>query len=233
MEGAVDETPSEILDEQIAYYRARAPEYDQWFFRQGRYDQGEDHRRRWFAEVAEVEAALAAAGPTGNVLELACGTGLWTRHLEPGAMRLTAIDASPEVIAINRARLASRKIEYVEADLFQWDPSCTYDFIFFGFWLSHVPAREFDAFWHRLKKAAGRTGTIFFVDSGSPQGTAGEPEFLSEEVTARRLNDGTTFRIVKIFYDAAELAERLATLGWDCEIRTTPNFFLYGRLTPR
>ena len=29
-----------ILDEQIAYYRARASEYDEWFLRQGRYDLG-------------------------------------------------------------------------------------------------------------------------------------------------------------------------------------------------
>jgi hypothetical protein len=27
-----------ILDEQLAYYRARAPEYDEWFLRHGRYD---------------------------------------------------------------------------------------------------------------------------------------------------------------------------------------------------
>lgn len=221
-----------ILDEQIAYYRARAPEYDEWFFREGRYDLGEEHRRLWFAEVAEVEAALAAARPAGQVLELACGTGLWTRHLEPGATRLTAVDASPEAIALNHARLRSGKVRYVAADLFRWIPPTTYDFIFFGFWLSHVPEREFDAFWRRIKTAAGRTGTVFFVDSGSPNATAGEPEFLSEEVTARRLKDGTTFRIVKVFYDAAELAVRLSALGWSCEIKTTASFFLYGRLTP-
>ena len=39
-----------LLDEQIEYYRARAPEYDEWFFRRGRYDRGEGHRRAWFAE---------------------------------------------------------------------------------------------------------------------------------------------------------------------------------------
>ena len=29
-----------LLDEQIAYYRARAQEYDEWFLRQGCYDRG-------------------------------------------------------------------------------------------------------------------------------------------------------------------------------------------------
>jgi demethylmenaquinone methyltransferase/2-methoxy-6-polyprenyl-1,4-benzoquinol methylase len=34
-----------ILAEQLAYYRARASEYDEWFQREGRYDHGHEHRR--------------------------------------------------------------------------------------------------------------------------------------------------------------------------------------------
>ena len=34
----------ELLGEQVEYYRARAEEYDEWFFRQGRYDRGPEHR---------------------------------------------------------------------------------------------------------------------------------------------------------------------------------------------
>ena len=84
-----------LLREQIAYYRAR--EYDEWFLRQGRYDRGPELNRRWFDEVAEVRQALAAFNPTGHVLELACGTGLWTEPLLRQAARITAVDASPEV----------------------------------------------------------------------------------------------------------------------------------------
>jgi hypothetical protein len=54
-----------LLDEQIEYYRARAEEYDEWWFRKGRYDRGEEQRQAWFAEVAQVEAALRQAGPGG------------------------------------------------------------------------------------------------------------------------------------------------------------------------
>jgi demethylmenaquinone methyltransferase/2-methoxy-6-polyprenyl-1,4-benzoquinol methylase len=49
---------SNILQEQIRYYRDRAPEYDEWFFRQGRYDRGAAHREQWFAEISEVESGL-------------------------------------------------------------------------------------------------------------------------------------------------------------------------------
>ena len=59
-----------ILGQQVAYYRARATEYDEWFLRQGRYDRGPEHRADWFGEVAVVQAALSEALPPGNVLEL-------------------------------------------------------------------------------------------------------------------------------------------------------------------
>lgn len=94
-----------------------------------------------------VETALKAAQPSGDILEIACGKGLWTQHLLPGANSLTAIDASPEAmgkarsttIAINQQRLKSAGVEYLIADIFSWQPTKQFDFIFFGFWLFLLP----------------------------------------------------------------------------------------------
>ena len=223
-----------ILDEQLAYYRARAAEYDEWFFREGRYDRGNEHRQQWFDEVAIVESALAATRPAGSILEIACGTGLWTRHLARHAERMTAVDGSPEVIAINRARVASPNVEYVQADVFEWTPNTTYDFIFFGFWLSHVPHDRFDAFWALVRRALRPSGQVFFVDNLAIADAAARDQRLDVDgIVERRLNDGRTFRIVKIFHEPAALAERLGELGWAADVRETPNFFMYGRLTRR
>src|SRR4051812_5776567 len=98
---------SGIIDAQMAYYRARAAEYDEWFFRQGRYDHGPERRAEWFVEVGAIERELTEAVRDGDVLELACGTGLWTRHLAAHNTRVLAVDASAEVIAINRDRVRS------------------------------------------------------------------------------------------------------------------------------
>src|SRR2546430_15102265 len=84
---------SAILQDQIAYYRARAGEYDEWWFRTGRYDRGPEFNTQWRAEVATAEAALEgwlAARRPQSLLELACGTGLFTRHLAPRVPRVTA-----------------------------------------------------------------------------------------------------------------------------------------------
>ena len=117
-----DDSPA-ILGQQLAYYRARAAEYDQWWLRQGRYDRGSVLNTQWFGEGEEVAAALLAHGPFGRVLELACGTGIWTEQLLPFASDLTAVDGSPEMIAINAARLGSTRVRYIESDLFQWQPT--------------------------------------------------------------------------------------------------------------
>ena len=105
-----------LLSEQIDYYAARAPEYDEWFFRRGRYDQGEDHKNRWEAEIKQVSEAMKGAFRGGDVLELACGTGLWTQLLAPLCNRVTAVDASPETINLCRERVQARNVDYIVAD---------------------------------------------------------------------------------------------------------------------
>jgi ubiquinone/menaquinone biosynthesis C-methylase UbiE len=226
-----------LLQEQIAYYRARAGEYDQWFLRQGRYDHGPEANQRWFSEAEEVAQALAAFAPTGRVLELACGTGLWTQHLARSASSITAVDSSPEVMAINRERLgidsvdSVDNVEYVQADLFSWQPAKQYDVVFFSFWLSHVPPERFAAFWEMVRGALAPGGRVFFIDSlYSESSTASDHRLEGQEATTltRRLNDGQEFRIVKVFYQPERLATQLDTLGWQAAAQATPHYFLYG-----
>jgi ubiquinone/menaquinone biosynthesis C-methylase UbiE len=176
-----------------------------------------------------VENALATAHPHGEVLELACGTGIWTRILAATASDLTAVDASPEVLRINSSRLENAKVHYVEADIFRWNPHKTFDLVFFGFWLSHVPEERFDAFWATVRRCLRPGGKAFFVDSlAAPEGTAHDQRVQLDGVVERRLNDGRTYRVVKVFHEPAVLQARLRKAGWEADIRATPNFFIYG-----
>ena len=223
-----------LLEGQLAYYRARADEYDDWFLRRGRHDRGPEWNRRWFSELEDIRQRLGRFRPAGRVLELACGTGLWTAELARHATSVTAVDASPEVLRINRARLRDAGYEtsvcYVEADLFDWRPGAAYDAVFFGFWLSHVPPERFEAFWDLVRSALRPGGRVFFVDSLGPE-TPDEKERRSRDpqgfTTIRRLDDGREFRIVKVFYDPPVLERRLADLGWNVSVHTTEHL-LYG-----
>jgi SAM-dependent methyltransferase len=112
-----DDHHSTPLNRQLDYYRARAHEYDEWWLRRGRFDHGAALNTQWFVAAASVSAALSAFHPGGRILELACGTGIWTEQLLPFASHLTALDASSEMLALKAARLRSPMIRYVEADL--------------------------------------------------------------------------------------------------------------------
>jgi 2-polyprenyl-3-methyl-5-hydroxy-6-metoxy-1,4-benzoquinol methylase len=221
----------QLIDEQIAYYRARASEYDDWWFRRGRYDRGDEQRRAWTAEIAHLETALDEARSVGHVLELACGTGIWTERLSRSATSVTAVDVSPEVLAINAARVDSDRVHYVREDLFEWNPRERFDFVFFGFWLSHVPLEQFEAFWAKVEGSLKPAGRVFFIDSvRNHESTAANHALPDAEdaVAERALDDGRRFRIVKTFYDSRELQQGLEKLGWVGYVRTTGAYFIYG-----
>ncbi|HTP98074.1 MAG TPA: methyltransferase domain-containing protein [Casimicrobiaceae bacterium] len=232
-------TDPAILAEQVAYYRKRAGEYDEWWFRTGRYDRGEELNAAWNADVAEVESALCAwldARRPRRALELACGTGLFTRWVAPRVGTLLALDASPEVQAINRARVGGGNVEYAVADLFAWEPAARYDLVFMSFWLSHVPDDRFDAFWAKVRASLADGGSAYVIDSGWDMTSTAKDHVRPDReggVAERKLNDGSEYRIVKIFHDPGALAQRLGALGFVSNIVHTPRYFIHGPVGPR
>jgi demethylmenaquinone methyltransferase/2-methoxy-6-polyprenyl-1,4-benzoquinol methylase len=214
---------SDLRAEQKRYYAERAPEYDDWWYRRGRYELEPDALARWQADITEVEAALGAPAPVGRVLELAAGTGIWTRKLVQLADRVVAVDANAETLALN-----TQDAELAQADVFEWEPSGRFDLVFFSFWLSHVPEDRFETFWTLVRDALVPGGRVFLVDSGAGD-TAHTGTDQADWEETRSLADGRTFRIVKRRWPPDELAERVRPLGFTLELRDTANgHFLYG-----
>jgi demethylmenaquinone methyltransferase/2-methoxy-6-polyprenyl-1,4-benzoquinol methylase len=214
---------SDPVAEQKRYYAERAPEYDDWWYRRGRYELEPDALARWRADVAEAEAALEEFAPGGTVLELAAGTGIWTRKLVGLAERVVAVDANAETLALNTS-----DAELVLADVFEWEPAERFDLVFFSFWLSHVPEERFDEFWSLVRDALVPGGRVFLVDSGAGDTAHTGTDRANGEET-RSLADGRTFRIVKRRWLPGELAACVRPLGFELDLRDTANgHFLYG-----
>jgi demethylmenaquinone methyltransferase/2-methoxy-6-polyprenyl-1,4-benzoquinol methylase len=208
------------LAEQADYYRARAGEYDDWWLRRGSYALPPEKHARWLADVADAESALADFGAHGDVLELACGTGIWTVQLAACAASIVAVDSAEEMLVLNRARTMPAPVTYLQADVFSWvPPEATFDAVVFGYWLSHVPDSLLAQFWARVANALRPGGRVFFVDS-APDPDAAWPDGDSE---LRRLADGRTFQVVKRYRTPNELQTRLADLGWNAQVRLTGN----------
>lgn len=220
-----------LIEEQIAYYRRRAGEYDEWFLRQGRYNRGPELNARWFAEVDQVVRALEDFAPASDVLELASGTGLWTQRLVRTAHTVTAVDSSPEVNAINQERPGNASVHFVVANLFEWQPDRQYDTIFFSHWLSHVPPERLESFWRMVRAALAPGGRVFFVDALYDETSTAKDHQLEgpdAHAVTRRLNDGQEYRIVKVFYRPEDLTQQLTSWGWQVRIERTPTYFYYG-----
>jgi SAM-dependent methyltransferase len=228
----------DLLAEQQAFYRARAPEYDEWWQRCGRYDRGgEADRMEWNREVSVVEAALDRFAPVGDVLELAGGTGWWTERLARAAGRLTVVDASPETLALNRERVRRPDVDYVVADLFSWRPSRPYDVVFFSFWLSHVPRSRFGPFWSLVRSCLRPDGRVFLIDSRddpTPPPLAGDDPVVVEygqDLHRRRLKDGSEYRVVKVLYEPDELQSLIEKERWRADLDATRRF-IFGSARP-
>jgi len=220
------------LDEQIRYYRVRAPEYDAWADRRGPYDRGAQNAG-WFAEKQRLVAALHDFGPTGHVLEIAGGTGQWTERLVRYATSLTVIDAAKEPLEQSRHRLAADapRIEYCCADIFAWTPPRQYDVVFFSYWLSHVPPERFETFWERVAACLAPKGRIFVIDNiATEQDNLLDPETPGDDGVSvlRRAPDGNVYRIWKVLWRPDELRDALADLGWSVAVYGTGTYFLWA-----
>ncbi len=221
----------QILQEQIAYYQARAAEYDEWFNRTGRYDYGDELNDQWFADVEVVRSALHNIGRVQNALDIAAGTGIWTQELLKIADHVTAVDASAEVLAINQSKSSDANLSTVQANIFSWEPDQQYDLVFFGFWLSHVPPEKLDGFLKMVRGAMKPDGHIFMVDSRRIKTIEAKDRHLPkpEDIYhVRKLNDGREFKIVKIYYSPEDLVRHFARNNIHVSANFTEQFFVYA-----
>ena len=211
----------DVLADQVGYYRRRAGEYDVTAY-------GDVAAAR-----ERITRLVAQMGPSGRVLEIACGTGLWTEALAAVADRVVAVDAAPEAVAIARARVRSGTVRFEVADVFSWAADDRFDVVFFSAWLSHVPTSRFEQFWQTLRGLLADDGRVLFIDEHVDE--RGKEAYLpgTDEIIERRLRDGEKFRIVKNFVDPQALRDRLRGIGWDARIRREGTDWVLGEARPR
>jgi SAM-dependent methyltransferase len=216
--------------EMVAYYEARAGEYDDWYRRRGRYSHGPIHDAAWDAELDAAGRWLDAQPLAGEVVELAAGTGWWSPLLAEKA-ELWAYDAAEAPLDLARERLLAHGLRAHLHVRDAWaEPDRPVEGLFCGFWLSHVPRGRLDAFLALARRWLRPGGRFAFIDSlADPRSGAVDGVPAEGGVAVRRLADGREFRIVKEFYRPDELRAALLRAGFaSAEVTTTGRFFLLG-----
>lgn len=207
-----------LIAGQIAYYRARAREFDA----------GHHH------PTPELARLLSVFRPRGRVVEIACGTGIWTAEiLRHPVEALLCIDAAPEMLAIHESRIDDVRVRRERHDVFRWRPAEVFDAAVSAFWLSHVPPSRFAGFWEVLRRALGPQGRVFFIDDDH---RAEPTEQLIEgspvPAVLRTLSNGSEHAAIKSFHHPRRLAAQLSELGWAAEVQSVGDRFLWGIAQP-
>lgn len=207
-----------LIARQIAYYRARAGEFD------------DGHHQ----PTAELAGPLRAVELRGRVVEIACGTGIWTEEfLRQPVEALLCIDAAPEMLAIHESRIDDARVRRARHDVFRWQPAEVFDTAVFAFWLSHVPPSRFAEFWEVLRRVVTPHGRVLFIDDDH-RAEATEELIEGSPVPAvrRTLADGSAHEAIKSFHEPRRLAALISELGWAAEVHPLGDRFLWGIAQP-
>jgi demethylmenaquinone methyltransferase/2-methoxy-6-polyprenyl-1,4-benzoquinol methylase len=216
--------------EMLAYYEARAPEYDDWYLRRGRYARGPIHDAAWNAELDAAGRWLDGLPIHGEIVELAAGTGWWSPLLAVKG-ELSLYDAASAPLDRARERLVAHGLRAHLHVRDAWaEPDRQVDAVFAGFWLSHVPRDRLPSFLGIVRRWLKPGATFAFIDSRfDPQASAADHPEPEDDASVRRLDDGREFTIVKVYYAPLELEAALALAGFrEVSVTTTGRFFLTG-----
>lgn len=225
--------------ELVAYYEARAPEYDDWYLRRGRYEHGPIHDAAWNAELDAAGRWLDGLPIAGRIVELAAGTGWWSPLLASKG-ELWMYDAAEAPLARARERLVAHRLRahlHIRDAWAEPDPAAgeeavgdgsPADALFAGFWLSHVERARTGAFLELAGRWLAPAGRVALIDSlPDPRSGAIDHEAPAQDRSVRRLADGRMFTIVKVYRSADETAGALTDAGFrDVEVTTTGRFFV-------
>ena len=97
-----------------------------------------------------------------RALEIGCGTGRFTRALAARVPHVTAVDLSPEMLRVARARVEARNVRFVEGDALEITPRLgAFDCVVTLATFHHLPQ---DAAAECLRAAVAPGGTLILHD---------------------------------------------------------------------
>jgi len=188
-----------VTQEMIAYYAQRAAEYERVY-----------ESPRWQDDLAWLRTRMPAFFAGRRVLEVACGTGYWTRVAAERASAVHATDVNDDTLALARGKTYGTAVTFERRDAYA--PAAVapnFDAGLAGLWLSHVDLARMDAFLRAFHSHLGPGAAVLMFDERATLDRPNPPESRTDEAgnryEMRRLQDGGQFEIVKNLFDCARV----------------------------
>jgi SAM-dependent methyltransferase len=197
------------VSELAGYYRERAAEYDEVYAKPERQQ-----------DLARLHGLLPPLVAGQRVLEIAAGTGYWTRVLSGSAAAITATDLNAETLELARVReYGGAAVTFRLADAYALDQvPGEVDTAFVGFFWSHVLRGDLPLFVAGLRARMGPGARLIVLDNSCVPGSnhpISRTTEAGDTYQRRTLNDGRSFEILKNFPDRAQFTGDVAAVAAD------------------
>ncbi len=166
-----------------------------------------------------------------SVLEVAAGTGYWSRYIARASDRILATDATVEaLLQINRndedLPIDTKLIDAFELDLLEEK----FNAAFAGLWISHVPRQRLNQFLKGLHCCLEMGAKVIFIDNSLLQCqrfAICDKDNFGNTFQDRALDDGSIHRLLKNFPTEEELIEVVSPFGENCQFKQLENYWLF------
>ena len=189
----------------VQYYADRAPEYEKIY-----------HKPERQCDLAHLRELVGRTFTGQKVLEIACGTGYWTKILAECSASVIATDINEEVLEIARGKrsiASSSRVEFRKMDAYTLTGVGPCSASLSAFWWSHIPKARIRSFLEVLHSKLQPGSTVLFIDNRFASGSS-TPIFRTDEegntYQLRTLKNASVHEVLKNFPTETELRSAVA-----------------------
>lgn len=195
------------------YYARRAAEYEKIYLKPERQ-----------ADLRRMEEIAGDAFPGLSILEVACGTGYWTKFAAASAKSILATDFNDEVLELAKQMdYGTCAVSFQRADAYTLEGVPPwFDAGFHAFWWSHIPKRRIEEFLEAFHSRLATNAPVMMIDNLYVEGSSTPVSRTDENgdtFQTRTLEDGSVYEVLKNFPTPEEIRAQLESHCRNIEIK--------------
>ncbi len=199
------------MNQQKQYYHQRAKEYEQVYKKPERQE-----------DLKKLHTYVQEQAVGKKIVEIACGTGYWTKTLAESGKTMHACDYNKAVLEIAKEKkYGTTPVTFQQIDVWKLQPPKTlYDLVFGGFIWSHILKERLPDFIKLLWKQVHKNGSLLMIDNRYVEGSStpiARTDEMGNTYQMRRLANGDEFEVLKNFPEQKEVYGALKEMGLTIE----------------